>query len=102
MMREAKAEKGDLTVVWLDLARSKLIEKALRHYHVPEQVQILISQYFSGMKIRFSTGDITTAWQDLGKGIMTGCTVSPILFNMDMNIIMTGEERERERPVGVE
>ena len=42
LIKEAKEMKGDLTVVWLDLANAygtvphKLIETALEHYHIPE------------------------------------------------------------------
>jgi hypothetical protein len=41
LIRETKADKGDLAVVWLDFAYAyggiphKLIEEALQHYHVP-------------------------------------------------------------------
>ena len=103
-MRQAKTEKRDLSVVWLDLANAygsiphKLIEEALQHYHVPEHVQTMIIQYFSGMNIRFTTGNTITAWQDLEKGIVTGCTVFPILFIMRMNIIMKAGERETRGP----
>ena len=42
--------------------------------------------------------NITTAYQSLEKGIVTGCTVSPILFIMGMNIIMKAAERETRGP----
>ena len=105
MIKETKADKGDLTVVWLDLANAyggiphKLIDKALHHYHVPDEVRKIVKSYFNGMKIRFKSGDFTTNWQDLEKGIVTGCTVSPILFVMAMNIIMETAERETRGPM---
>ena len=50
------------------------------------------------MKLRFTCGDFTTSWQNLEKGIVTGCTVSPILFIMGMNMIMNAAERETRGP----
>ena len=43
LIRETKADKGDLTVVWLDFANAyssiphKLLETALDHYYIPEK-----------------------------------------------------------------
>ncbi|XP_078336960.1 uncharacterized protein LOC144626561 [Crassostrea virginica] len=54
----------------------------------------MVKNYFSGMMLRFSAGNINTAHQSLEKGIVIGCTVSPILFIMGMNIIMKAAERE--------
>ena len=42
LIQEAKVNKKDLTVVWLDLANAygtiphTLIEESLKHYHIPE------------------------------------------------------------------
>ena len=91
-------------MVWLDLANAygsiphKLIETALDHYYIPDHIKGMVKNYFSGMMLRFSAGNITTAYQSLEKGIVTGCTVSPILFIMGMNIIMKAAERETRGP----
>ena len=43
--------KGDLTVVWLDLANTygtvphKLIETALENYHIPEKIARIVRNY---------------------------------------------------------
>ncbi|XP_078322870.1 uncharacterized protein LOC144622162 [Crassostrea virginica] len=104
LIREMKADNEDLTVVWLDLANAygsiphKLIETALDHYYIPDHIKVMVKNYFSGMMLQFSAGNITTAHQSLEKGIVTGCTVSPILFIMGMNIIMKAAERETRGP----
>ena len=49
LIRETKVEKGDLTVMWQDLANAcggiphNLIEEALQHYHIPEQARKLVT-----------------------------------------------------------
>ena len=52
LTKEANAQKGDLTVLWLDLSNAygtvayKLVDLTLRKYHVPEKFQILLEHYF--------------------------------------------------------
>jgi hypothetical protein len=104
LIREAKAGKKDLTVVWLDLANAygsiphQLIYKALQHYHVPNHVQKILTSYLDGIKLRFSVGDQLTDWQQLEKGIVTGCTVSVVLFVMGMNLLINAASRETRGP----
>ena len=44
--------------------------------------------YYDNLKIRFSLNNFTTAWQKLEIGIITGCTLSMILFAGAMNLIL--------------
>ena len=62
MIREAiqrgKSEKLNFDVIWLDLAndyRSVPRKMSLRIYHVPEDIQVMLDDYFSGLRMRFST-----------------------------------------------
>ncbi|GFS06011.1 reverse transcriptase [Elysia marginata] len=65
-IQRAKSEKLNLDVVWLDLANAYgsvphgMIQLALRMYHVPEDIQVILDDYFSGFRMRFSTSDYTT------------------------------------------
>ncbi|VDI21700.1 Hypothetical predicted protein [Mytilus galloprovincialis] len=100
IIREAKDSKGELTVVWLDLANAhgtepkKLVESLLEKYHVPDGIRGLIKEYFNHLQLR-SVGDFTTSSQRLEVGIVTGCTISVILFSAAMNIIVKSVERKR-------
>ena len=94
----------NLTVVWLDLANAygsilhQLIQAALKHYHIPAHASKLIMDYYSNIHHRFSSQNFTTAWIALEKGIVTGCTISVILFVMGMNMILKAAERETRGP----
>ncbi len=100
----AKASKGNLTVVWLDLANAygsiphALIHAALDHYHIPRHIKGMITSYFGRIQLRFKTAYFTTQWQSLEKGIVTGCTISPILFVIGMNLLITAAEKEAHGP----
>ncbi|XP_052233232.1 uncharacterized protein LOC127846096 [Dreissena polymorpha] len=54
--------------------------------------------FSGGIKLQFAVGDQTTAWQSLEKGIVTGCTISVVLFVMGMNLIINAAKRETRGP----
>ena len=101
LIHEAKVNRKDLTVVWLDLANAygtiphMLIEESLKLYHIPEHFRGIIRSYFGGISLRFTTNTFTTTWQKPQKGIVNECTISVILFVMGMNMIITAGEREK-------
>ncbi|XP_053395771.1 uncharacterized protein LOC128555950 [Mercenaria mercenaria] len=104
LIREAKVNNSDLTVVWLDLANAygsiphQLIEKAMKQYYIPEHIQGIINGYFNGIQLRFALGNRMTSWQKLEKDIVTGCTISVVLFVMGMNLIINAAKRETRGP----
>ena len=65
-----------------------MIQLALRMYHVPKDIQVMLDDYFSGFRVRFSTISYATDWINLEIGIAMGCTISPILFVMAMEVIL--------------
>ncbi|GFO07106.1 reverse transcriptase [Plakobranchus ocellatus] len=52
----------------------------------------MLDDYFSGFRMRFSTNDCTTNWINLDVGLAMGCTISPILFVMAMEVILKAAE----------
>ena len=52
----------------------------------------MLDGYFSGFRMRFSTNSYTSVWINLEIGIAMGCTISPILFVMAMEIILKAAE----------
>ncbi|KAL4001244.1 hypothetical protein ACER0C_006543 [Sarotherodon galilaeus] len=93
LIREARENRGDLAVLWLDLANDygsiphKLVEQALNQCYIPEKLRNLILDYCANFHLRVSCGTTTSDWHKLEKGIITGCTISPILFALAMNIL---------------
>ena len=68
-------------------------------YHVLEEIQGLLKHYFEHFKMRFTVNDYTTSWQRLEVGIVTGCTMSVILFAAAMNLLVKSVEKESRGPV---
>ena len=104
LIREAKAGKGNLVVTWLDIANAygsmphSLILIALERIHVPERVIQLVKSYYADVKIRFSAKKFTTEWQKVEKGIITGCTISVILFAIAMTMLVMSVRKETKGP----
>ena len=100
LIKDTVKNKGNLAVIWLDLANAygtiphKLIEITLEKYHVPVELREMIMDYYSNFHIRFSTKDFTTALQELEIGIITGCTLSVILFCGAMNLVVKSTEKK--------
>jgi len=99
IMNEARKNRGELAVIWLDLANAygtiphKIVELTLEQYHVPEKIRMLLKDYYDRFKMRFSVTDYTTSWQDLEIGIVTGCTISVIIFAATVNFLIKCTER---------
>ena len=95
-IQRAKREKSNLHVVWLDLANAygsvphKLIEFALKFFHVPVCVSNIIAKYFDNLHMCFSVDDYMTEWQWLEVRIAMGCSISPILLVAAIEVIIIG------------
>lgn len=105
LIQKAKRSKGNLTVFWLYFANAYgsmlhiLINKAIEHYHIPNKIRQMINSYLGSFKLWYRTAKFTITWQPLEKGIVTECTVSPSLFIMGLNLLITAAAARARRPV---
>ena len=59
-IQKSKEEKGELSVVWLDLANAygsvphKLLKMAMEHFWIPEEIQKLMMKYYDNFMMRFT------------------------------------------------
>ncbi|KAL3976498.1 mitochondrial import inner membrane translocase subunit TIM8 [Sarotherodon galilaeus] len=92
LIREAHENRGDLAVLWLDLTNAygsiphKLVEHALHLHHVPSKIKDLILDYYANFRLRVTSGAVTSGWHRLGKGIITGCTISSLGKRFDSSL----------------
>nr|XP_061836351.1 uncharacterized protein LOC133619387 [Nerophis lumbriciformis] len=105
LIREAHESRGELAVLWLDLTNAygsiphKLVELALHRHHVPSKIKDLILDYYNNFRLRVTSGSITSDWHRLEKGIITGCTISVVLFTLAMNMVVKSAEVECRGPL---
>ena len=105
-IQRAKRNRLSLYVVWLDLANAygsvphQLLWKTLEAHHVPQPVIHILQEYFSGFMMRFSTKTYTTRWVPPEVGIAMGCTISPSLFVLAMQILLKAGSNIPEAHIG--
>ena len=97
-IQKLKLTKKDLDVIWLDLGNAyglvphQMIHLSLHMYHVPAEISSMLGTYFDGFHMRFTTKDFTTNWTRLEVGIAIGCTVSPVLFILSIQLLLKATE----------
>ena len=58
LLKDAKKDKGDMAILWLDLKNSygsilpSLVEEALKRHHVPNKITELIVDYYNDFQMR--------------------------------------------------
>ena len=58
----------------------------------------LIEDYYKDVRIRFTTKEFVTDWQKVEKGIITGCTLSVVLFALAMTWVVASVKKETKGP----
>ena len=58
----------------------------------------LIEDYYRDVRIRFATKEYVTDWQKVEKGIITGCTLSVVLFALAMTWIVASVKKVTKGP----
>lgn len=98
LIREARENKGNMTVMWLDLANEygslphNLVELTLEKHQVHGRVRDLIANYYTDFRLGVSAGVTTSSWHKVQLGIITRCTISVILFSLAMNWLVKSAE----------
>ena len=61
---------------------------------IPDHLTCLLRNPYAGQEATVRTGDGTTDWFQIGKGVCQGCILSPSLFNLYTEYIMRNVELE--------
>ena len=62
--------------------------KILQEMGIPEHLTCLLRNLYAGQEATVRTGQGTTDWFQIGKGVRQGCILSPCLFNLYAKYIM--------------
>ena len=63
--------------------------KILKEMGIPDHLTCLLRNLYAGQEATVRNGHGTTDWFQVGKGIRQGCILSPCLFNLYAEYIMT-------------
>ena len=67
-----------ITIMW----------KILKEMGIPNHLTSLLKNLYAGQEATVRTGNGTTDWFQIGKGVHQGCMLSPCLFNLYAEYIM--------------
>ena len=62
--------------------------KILQKMGIPDHLTCLLRNLYAGQEVTVGTGNRTTDWFQIGKGVQQGCILSPCLFNLYAEYIM--------------
>ena len=62
--------------------------KILKEMGIPDHLTCLLRNLYAGQEATVRTGNGTTDWFQIGKGVRQGCILSPCLFNLYAEYIM--------------
>jgi len=95
VLRDAKDNKRDICVSWIDLANAygsvkhSQVQFSLEWYHVPSHFCSIIFNYYEGLMAAVMMKQQCTPWFRFEIGVFQGCTASTILFNVAFNTCFT-------------
>ena len=64
------------------------LQKILKEMGIPDHLTCLLRNLYAGQEATVRTGQETTDWFYIGKGVRQGCILSPCLFNLYAECIM--------------
>ena len=62
--------------------------KILKEMGIPDHLTCLLRNLYAGQEVIVRTGQRTTDWFQIGKGVCQGCVLSPCLFNLHAQYMM--------------
>ena len=68
--------------------------KILKEMGIPDHLTCLLRNLYAGQEATLRTGHGTTDWFQIGKGGCQGCILSPCLFSLDAEYIMSNSGLE--------
>lgn len=94
-VKEANKLNKKCSLMFLDISNAfgSLSQKQLFHimkqYHVPEEFTDYVRRFYNDLQFWGKTPDWQTDLVDWEDGLMQGCPLSPIMFVMAMNYVLT-------------
>ena len=73
----------------VDCVDDKKLWKILQDMGIPYHVTCLLRNLYAGQEATVRTEHGTTDWFQIGKGVCQGCILSPCLFNLYAEYIMS-------------
>ena len=106
IINKARIKQRSLIITLLDLKNAfgevhhNLIQCVLDYHHIPEQIKSAIKCLYTDFKTSIITSEFRTPFITVGRGVLQGDCLSPLLFNMCFNTFIQHIKADKYRQFG--
>ena len=77
-----------------------LFQTALDYHHIPDHIKSLVKSLYTDFKTSILTNEFRTPFLSVGRGVLQGDCLSPLLFNLCFNKFLQHIKSEKYRQFG--
>ncbi len=101
IINQARIRQRSLIITLLDLKNAfgevhhNLIKSVLGYHHIPDHIQLIIESLYTNFKTSIITSNFNTPFIQVGRGVLQGDCLSPLLFNLCFNTFIQHIKSEK-------
>ena len=106
IINQARIRQRSLIITLLDLKNAfgevhhNLIKSVLGYHHIPDHIQLIIKSLYTNFKTSIITSKFNTPFIQVGRGVLQGDCLSPLLFNLCFNTFVQHIKSEKYQQFG--
>ena len=106
IINKTRTKQRSLVITLLELKNAlgdvhhNLIQTALDYHHIPDHIKSLVKSLYTDFKTSILTNEFRTPFISVGRGVLQGDCLSPLLFNLCFNTFLHHIKSEKYRQFG--
>ena len=106
IINKARIRQRSVVITLLDLKNAfgevhhNLIQSVLDYHHIPHHINSVVKSLYTDFQTSIITSDFNTPFISVGRGVLQGDCLSPLLFNMCFNTFIQYIKAEKYRQFG--
>ena len=106
IINQARIRQRSLIITLLDLKNAfgeihhNLIKSVLGYHHIPDHIQLIIKSLYTNFKTSVITSKFNNPFIQVGRGVLQGDSLSPLLFNLCFNTFIQHIKSEKYQQFG--
>ena len=106
IINQARTKQRSVVITLIDLRNTfgevhhNLIQSVLDYHHIPKHGSDIIKSLYTDFHTAVITSDFSTPFMHVGRGVLQGDCLSPLLFNMYFNTFIQHLKADKYRQFG--